>query len=115
MRTTVAEVLLVVGAVWSLLAAIGVNRFGDIYARMHAATKSTTLGLLLVLAGAAVQLGGMDALKLLLAAVLLFLTAPIGAHLVGRAVHRNRRGVPMRIDRVDELRAAREAAEGDDA
>lgn len=100
------EVLLVIGAAWSVLAAIGVNRFGDIYARMHAATKTTTLGVLLVLVGTALRLDPLDGAKLLLAAVLLFLTAPIGAHLIGRSVHRNVGSAPMRIDSVDELRNA---------
>jgi len=100
------EVLLVLGSAWTLLAAVGVLRFDDVYARMHAATKSTTLGLWLVLGGAAAQLGGDDAAKLALVGVLVFLTAPAGAHLVGRAVHRSPGDVPIRIDTVDELRDA---------
>ena len=103
---TLGEILLVVGAAWSVLAAIGVNRFGDVYARMHAATKTTTLGLLLTLCGTATTVGAAAAVKILLAGVLLFLTAPIGAHVVGRAVHRNVGSAPMRIDAVDELRDA---------
>jgi len=106
---TMGEVLLVTGAAWSVLAAVGVNRFGDIYARMHAATKSTTLGVLLVLAGVALHLEPMQAAKTMLAGALLFLTAPIGAHLVGRSVHRNVGSAPMRIDSVDELRDVAEA------
>lgn len=105
-----AEVLLVVGAAWSLLAAVGVCRFDDVYARMHASTKSTTLGVLLTLLGSAMVLGGGDGAKLLLAGLLLFFTAPIGAHLVGRAVHRSNPS-QVRIDTVDELRTAEEAAE----
>jgi multicomponent Na+:H+ antiporter subunit G len=101
---TVGDVLMVLGAGWSALAAVGVNRFGDVFARMHAATKSTTLGLLLVLFGAALHLPVPEAVKLLLAAVLLLPTAPIGAHLVGRAVHRNIGAAEVRIDTVDELR-----------
>ncbi len=100
---TLAEVLLVLGAAWSLLAAIGVVRFDDVYARMHAATKTTTLGLLLTLTGAAINLGGLEAAKLMLAGLLLFMTAPIGAHLVGRAVHRNPGSAVLRIDSIDEL------------
>lgn len=105
----VGEILLVAGAAWSVLAAVGVNRFGDVYARMHAATKTSTLGVLLVLVGAALGLEAMQAAKLLLAGALLFLTAPIGAHLVGRSVHRNVGSAPMRIDSVDELRDAEDA------
>ena len=100
------NVLLVLGAAWTLLAAVGVLRFGDVYARMHAATKATTLGLALALGGAAVHLEGADAAKLALVGVLVFLTAPAGAHLVGRAAHRSPGRVDIRIDTVDELRNA---------
>lgn len=99
----VGDVLLVVGAAWSVLAAVGVLRFDDVYSRMHAATKTPTLGLLLVLAGAALHLDGGDALKLLLVGLLVFLTAPVGAHLIGRAVRRSPGEVRIRIDTVDEL------------
>lgn len=98
------DALLVLGAAWTVLAASGVLKFDDVYARMHAATKSTTLGLWLVLGGAAVQLAGEDAAKLALVGVLVFLTAPAGAHMVGRAVHRSPGGVGIRIDTIDELR-----------
>ena len=101
---TFGEILLVVGGAWSVLASIGVNRFGETYARMHAATKTTTLGVLLVLIGASVGLDAAAATKLLLAGGLLFFTAPIGAHLIGRSVHRNAGQAPMTIDSVDELR-----------
>lgn len=107
---TFGEILLVVGAAWSVLAAIGVNRFGDVYARMHAATKTTTLGVLLVLCGTATTMGPAAAAKVMLAGVLLFLTAPIGAHVIGRAVHRNVGSAPMHIDAIDELRDAEERA-----
>lgn len=114
MMAVLAEVLILVGAAWSLLAAVGVNRFDDVYARMHAATKTTTLGVLLVVLGAAVALGGLAGAKALLAGLLLFLTAPIGAHLIGRSVHRNQGEAPMHIDRVDELRDAEgEAGDGE--
>jgi multicomponent Na+:H+ antiporter subunit G len=102
----VGDILLVAGSAWALLAALGVLKFDDVYARMHAATKATTLGLLLVLGGAAAHLPGDDAAKLGLAGVLVFITAPVGAHLVGRAVHRSPGDARIRIDTVDELRDA---------
>ena len=46
------------GSVLALTAAIGVVRFPDTLSRMHAATKPQVLGLLLVLAGAAIRLRG---------------------------------------------------------
>lgn len=107
------QILIVAGAAWSVIASIGIWRFDDVYARMHAATKTTTLGVLLVVTGAACILGGLDAAKILLAGLLLFPTAPIGAHLVGRAVHHTREST-VRIDTVDELQTAIEAA-GEDS
>jgi multicomponent Na+:H+ antiporter subunit G len=100
---TVGNVLLVAGAAWTVLAAVGVLRFDDVFSRMQAATKAPTLALLLVLAGAALHLGAGDALKLLLVGLLVFLTAPVGAHLIGRSVHRAPGDVRIRIDTVDEL------------
>ena len=56
---------------------------------MHAATKPATLGLVLVLTGAALKVeDGGDVAKLLLMVVLQFITAPVGAHMVGRAAYR---------------------------
>ena len=46
------DILLVAGAAWFLLAAIGVARLGDSLARVHAATKATTLGMMLMVSGA---------------------------------------------------------------
>lgn len=92
--TVVAQVLVgaavLTGAVLSLLAAIGLHRFPDVFSRMHAATKPATLGLVLVLgAAAATARDPGDVAKLLLVIALQFLTAPVGAHMVGRAAYRS--------------------------
>lgn len=100
---TVSDVLLLLGGAWSVLAAIGVLKFDDVFSRLHAGTKATTLGLWLVIVGAASRLGGGDAIKLVLVGLLVFLTAPVGAHLIGRAVHRSPGSATVRIDTVDEL------------
>jgi multicomponent Na+:H+ antiporter subunit G len=89
MIEAIASVLIVAGAFLALLAAIGLQGFQDVFARMHSATKPATLGLLLILAGAAfmVPIPGAVA-KLLLVILLQFITAPVAAHLVGRAAFR---------------------------
>lgn len=96
-----AEVLIVAGAVFVALAGIGVVRFRDLLARMHAATKAGTAGIVLVAIGAALVLDR-GASKVLLTAVLLFATAPAAAHLVGRAAYRDE-GIDVGLDGVDEL------------
>lgn len=107
--TAVGSALIVAGAAFAALAGVGQVRFRDLFVRMHIATKPPTLGLLLVAAGAALILDGLGALTaLLLIVALQFLTAPVSAHLVGRAAHRrgewDRDGVVVDdLSDVDEL------------
>ncbi len=99
----IAEIVMLFGAALILLAAIGVVRFDDTLARMHAQTKATVLGIVLLLIGAAVELSGVhDVTALLLAATLQLLTTPVSGHLTGRAAYRSRR-IDARVDVVDEL------------
>ncbi|MBW3626969.1 MAG: monovalent cation/H(+) antiporter subunit G [Actinobacteria bacterium] len=85
----IAAALILAGVGLSLLAGIGLQRFPDVFARMHAATKPATLGLILVLAGAGLRVGDRgDVAKLVLAAALQFVTAPVAMHMVGRAAYR---------------------------
>ena len=94
MLAIVADVLigalLLVGCLLSLLAAIGLHRFPDLFSRMHAASKPSTLGLALVAiaTGLAVSAPG-AVVKLLLVVVLQFLTTPVAAHMVGRVAYRS--------------------------
>jgi multicomponent Na+:H+ antiporter subunit G len=102
-----AEVLLTVGAVLILLAGVGVARFGDVLARMHALSKATTLGLVLVLVGGALGLSDMNSITfLVLGGVLQTLTAPVGSNLLARATYRAQ-GIPHQVDAIDDLAAAR--------
>jgi multicomponent Na+:H+ antiporter subunit G len=58
--------------------------------RVHAATKPATLGLVLIVIGASLQLADTgDSVKLFLVVVFQFVTAPIAAHLIGRAAYRS--------------------------
>jgi multicomponent Na+:H+ antiporter subunit G len=77
-------VLALTGSVLVLLAAVGVLRFPDLYSRMHAATKASTLGIGLVCLAGAISIDGGTA-KILLAAAATFVTAPSAAHFIGRA------------------------------
>lgn len=80
--------LLIVGAIFSLLAAIGILRFPDLYTRMHAASKAGTIGSGLLLLAAGVH--SLDAAILIRALAGFFffvLTAPISAHLLAKAAH----------------------------
>ncbi len=88
MTDALPAVLILAGASLGLIGAIGLHRFPDVFARMHSATKPATLGLLLVVCGAALRVDEAgDAAKLALVVALQFLTAPVGAHMVGRAAY----------------------------
>lgn len=99
----VSAALLLTGVTLSLIAGIGILRFPDLYSRMHAATKPSTLGLLLVLAGASLRMADPgDVVELGLVAAFQLLTAPVAAHMIGRAAYRA--GAPgTRVAEVDEL------------
>ncbi len=85
---TVGGVCLVVGALFALLAGIGVHKFTDPYSRQHAAAKSPTLGLVLAGVGAGLTIRTFEAIAtVFLVVVLQLLTSPVGTHLAGRAVH----------------------------
>lgn len=96
----VMEVLAVIGAALVMLAGVGVLRFQDLYARMHAATKASTLGIALIGLAGAVLLGGHS--KTLVAVAFIFVTAPSAAHFVGRAAYRAE-GIDIDLESRDDL------------
>lgn len=84
----VGGVCLIAGALFALLAGIGVHKFRDPYSRMHAAAKSPTLGLILVALGAGFTIRTFEAVAtVFLVVVLQLITSPVATHLAGRAVH----------------------------
>ena len=88
MNEIITAVLLVLGSLFSFVAALGMLSLPDTVIRMHAATKAGTLGAGLVLIGEAffyAELGIM--LRALAAITFLLLTAPVAAHLIGRAAY----------------------------
>jgi multicomponent Na+:H+ antiporter subunit G len=98
-------VMLVAGAVFVLLAGVGVVRFDHVFPRMHAAAKGPTLGLLLIGLGVIVSVRTVDALVTVgLVVILQLIAGPVGTHVVGRSAYR-------RVDNdfeTDELAATEE-------
>ncbi|VXB84681.1 Na(+)/H(+) antiporter subunit G [Microbacterium sp. 8M] len=87
-------ILVLIGAVLCLTAAIGLLRLRDVPNRLHAATKPQVLGLLLICLAIALSqrsVVGIVLGLLLVAPVVLmqFATAPLSAHMVGRQAYRN--------------------------
>ncbi|HEY9265259.1 MAG TPA: monovalent cation/H(+) antiporter subunit G [Mycobacterium sp.] len=112
----VTAVLVLGGAALALTAAIGVVRFPDTLTRMHAATKPQVLGLLLVLAGAAIRLRGHpDVGMLILTGMFTVITAPVIANRVGQLAYReqNVRDDLLTRDEMHDLDADREPGAND--
>jgi len=90
----VAGLLLLGGGAFCLIAGLGVLRMPDVYVRMHASTKAGTLGVGLIVAAVALVYGAPGVVtKAIAVVVFLIVTAPIAAHLIGRAAWRA--GVPV--------------------
>lgn len=80
--------LILVGTVFTFAAAIGINRFPDLYTRMHAASKAGTVGSALMLVAVGVHAADLAILARSFAGFFFFvLTAPVSAHLLAKAAH----------------------------
>lgn len=104
MSELITAALMVAGATFMLLAAVGVTRLPDLFTRMQAATKAAALGAGLMLIAVAVHFGDLAiTTRVLLIVAFIFLTAPVSAHMIARAAYLA--GVPL-WDRTvrDELR-----------
>ena len=87
-KVILISVLLIAGSLFSLLAAIGVLRFPDIYTRMHAATKAPAFGILLLQTAAAIYFSTFYTVAIsLMVIVFIFLTAPVASHAISRVAH----------------------------
>ena len=100
----VTAALMAAGATLMLLAAVGVVRMPDLYSRMQAATKASSLGSGCLLLAVAVHFADPAiTVRVLLIVVFILLTAPVSAHMIGRAAYFV--GVPLwEGTGVDELR-----------
>jgi multicomponent Na+:H+ antiporter subunit G len=98
-----AGACLLVGCAFTLIAGVGVLRFGDLLTRIHAGAKPQVLGVLLALIGLGLRLRSPGLITtLILVGLFQLLTAPVAAHLVARAGYRARKIDPESLV-VDEL------------
>ncbi len=86
MTAIATMVLFFLGAFFILVSAIGLLRFPDLYTRMHATTKATSFGLLLLILGTAIFFNtGMVWLKAVLVIIFIYLTAPLASHSIAQS------------------------------
>lgn len=94
MNETIIEVIVMIfigfGAFLSLVATFGVLRLPDVYTRNHAASKSATLGIMMIIIGTFLYfwlIKGHFNSRLLLGVFFIFLTSPVAGHLISRAAY----------------------------
>lgn len=86
-----AAIIMFLGSIIALISAIGLIKFQDVFLRSHAATKSSTLSVLLTLVGVIIYFisaQGYLSVRMILALVFINLTSPVGGHLISRAAYR---------------------------
>ena len=110
MREIATAALLLTGALFMLVGAIGILRMPDLLSRMQATTKSMTLGAVTLLFAVVVHFDQIGvSIRALLVIAFYFLTAPIAAHMIGRAAYFT--GVPLWSGTLmDELRGRYDAS-----
>lgn len=106
MTELVSSTFLIAGALAMLLAGVGALRMPDLFMRMQAATKATTLGAGCMLTAVAIHFGSLSvASRAILVTVFIFTSAPIAAHVIARAAYSV--GVPLWENTLlDELRSS---------
>ncbi len=88
MNDLVTSLLLLLGSLFMLLSAIGLIKMPDLFTRMHAATKVGTVGVSGIVLAVAVHFEQMKVAAPALLIIVFFLaTAPIAAHMIGRAAY----------------------------
>jgi multicomponent Na+:H+ antiporter subunit G len=89
MTDILTAIVWVAGSAFALLAAVGVLRMPDVFTRMQASTKASTLGLGCLLIGAALQLGEFASLmRIVSIGAFILLTTPVAGHVIARASYR---------------------------
>lgn len=89
----VSAFFILTGGIMSVISVFGLIRLPDVYTRSHAATKSSTLAVLLTLLGAFIYFWTVEqfiSVRLLLGIVFVFLTAPVAGHLLVRSAYRSK-------------------------
>jgi multicomponent Na+:H+ antiporter subunit G len=87
----VTMVLMVAGSLVVFLGAVGLYRMPDVYHRMQASAKASSLGVALLLLAVAFHFGDAQVTLRAVAGILfIFITVPVAAHLLARAAHRIR-------------------------
>jgi multicomponent Na+:H+ antiporter subunit G len=81
----IGNILILIGAIFTLIASFGLYRLPGLYLKMHAATKAGTLGCGLILLGVGLQLKDLHSItEIILLILFISITNPISAHLIAK-------------------------------
>ncbi|WDE95454.1 monovalent cation/H(+) antiporter subunit G [Lentisphaera profundi] len=85
------SIILIIGAAFTTIAAIGLIRFPDFYTRMHAATKAGAFGGIIILLLCAFYFASLKVAIIVFVNIIFFyFTAPVAAHMIARSAYINR-------------------------
>ncbi|MFW3590214.1 Na+/H+ antiporter Mnh1 subunit G [Staphylococcus caprae] len=88
--TSIAIIFVVLGALISAFAAIGLLRLKDVYSRAHAAGKAATLGAMFLLFGSFLYFIGTEGyvnMQLIIGIIFVFITGPLSSHMIMKAAY----------------------------
>ena len=89
LHIAVVALLVVIGSAFLTIGTLGILRLPDVYNRMHASSKATTLGAASMFLAATIYFGPTGrGLTSLVGILFLFLTAPTGAHMIARSAQK---------------------------
>jgi multicomponent Na+:H+ antiporter subunit G len=94
LQEIISTVFIIAGAIFIMIAALGILRLPDFYVRMSAITKAGTMGVGLIAVGIAIYFNDLSiATKVFVIISFMFITAPVAAHIIARAAYRQ--GIPF--------------------
>ncbi len=84
----IIDIIILLGTVFILLASVGTLRLPDLYLRLHASAKASSLGLTLMLIGIIIKFPEFSVvIKSVLVVLIIFITAPLAGHMISRVGH----------------------------
>ena len=86
-REVVFDVMLLVSCGVMTLGVIGIMRMPDVYTKLHGASKSVFLGVVMLCIASSVIATPQMSMRLVLIAILVVLTTPLSSHVIGRAAY----------------------------
>lgn len=86
-REIIFDVMLLVSCAVMTLGIVGILRMPDVYTKLHGASKSVFLGVVLLCISSSVIATAEMNMRLIIIAVLVVLTTPLASHVIGRAAY----------------------------